>query len=55
VVVESVERIERTERGKFRAVVSLLPANIALEFAGPHNFHGHDHPSPDCNSEVSFR
>ena len=25
--VESVERIERTERGKFRAIISLLPAN----------------------------
>jgi phenylacetate-CoA ligase len=31
VEVESVERIERTERGKFRAIISLLPPNNTPE------------------------
>jgi hypothetical protein len=51
--VEPVDRIERTERGKFRAVVSLLPANKSLEFAGSRCLRGHNQLNPICSDDAS--
>jgi phenylacetate-CoA ligase len=54
VEVETVDRIERTEHGKFRAVVSLLPTNTRPEFAGLRRLRGKAHVSSDCSNDVGF-
>ena len=55
VEVESVESIERTERGKFRAIISLLSSNKVPESSRSHSLHEPYKPAPDRSVDASSR
>jgi phenylacetate-CoA ligase len=55
VEIEPVDRIERTERGKFRAVISLLSSNTAPEFTGLSCLETRHQLTPTCDDSASSR